>query len=118
MTGRFTAEKALLRCLRYLGQVYSCSMHLFKATQATCMNATTVLAAVHEKEQVQHFSYSHGILESDGQYLCFYYPYHDGISCPIGFKVGTNRGTTQKPVVDVFRSVSTAILLMVTRLST
>ena len=74
------------------------------------MYATTVLAAVHEKEQVQLFSYSHGILESDGLCLRFYYPYHDGLSRPISFKVGTNRGTTRKPVVDVFRSVSTAIL--------
>ena len=49
--------------------MYSCSTHLFKARQATCMNATTILAAVHEKEQVQHFWYSHGILESDGLYL-------------------------------------------------
>ena len=81
------------------------------------MNATTVLAAVHE-EQVQLFSFSHGIMESDGLCLRFYYPYHDGISRPIGFKVGTNRGTTRKPVVDIFRSVSTAILLMVTRVST
>ena len=112
------SQNSVTHCLRYLGQVYSCSMHLIKATQATCMNATTVLAAVHEKEQVQHFSYSHGILESDGLYLRFYNPDHDNTSHPIGFKVGTNRGTTWKPVADASRSVSTAILLIVSRVST
>ena len=77
-------------------------MHLFKAIQATGMNVTTVLTAVHEKEKIQHLSYSHRIFESDGLYLRFYNPYHDDTLHPDGFTVGTNRGTTRKSAVDIF----------------